>query len=44
MGDARFTDALADGHITMHGPRELTRRIPDWFGQHPILASVARGG
>ena len=44
MGDARFTDALADGHITMDGPRELTHRIPDWFGQHPILASVARCG
>jgi DNA-binding HxlR family transcriptional regulator len=43
MGDARFVDALADGRIAMHGPRELTRRIPDWFGQHPILASVGRG-
>ena len=43
MGDARFAAALADGRITMHGPRELTRRIPDWFGQHPILASVGRG-
>ena len=44
MCDARFTDALADGRIAMRGPRELTRRIPDWFGQHPILASVGRGG
>jgi hypothetical protein len=43
MGDARFVDALADGRITMHGPHELTRRIPGWFGQHPILASVGRG-
>lgn len=43
MGDARFVDAVADGQITMTGPRELTRRIPDWFGQHPILASVTRG-
>jgi DNA-binding HxlR family transcriptional regulator len=43
MGDARFVDALAEGRITLHGPRELTRRIPDWFGQHPILASVERG-
>ena len=43
MGDARFVDAVADGQITMTGPRELTRRIPDWFGQHPILASVERG-
>ena len=44
MGDARFVGGLADGRITMHGPTELTRRIPDWFGQHPILAGVARGG
>lgn len=44
MGDARFVDALADGRITMQGPTELTRRIPGWFGQHPILAEVARGG
>ena len=43
MGDARFVDGLADGRITMHGPTELTRRIPKWFGQHPILAGVARG-
>ena len=27
MGDARFTDALADGRITMQGPVELTSRI-----------------
>ena len=43
MGDARFVSCLADGRITMHGPTELTRQIPDWFGQHPILAGVARG-
>ena len=43
MGDTRYADALAGGRITMRGPRELTRRIPDWFGQHPILASVGRG-
>ena len=44
MGDARFADALADGRITMSGPTQLTRRIPNWFGQHPILANVGRGG
>ena len=44
MGDARFGDGVADGRITMEGPRRLTRRIPDWFGQHPILSGVARGG
>jgi DNA-binding HxlR family transcriptional regulator len=43
MGDARFVDALTDGRITLNGPRELTRRIPDWFGKHPVLADVARG-
>jgi hypothetical protein len=42
MGDARFVDARADGRITMHGPKEITRLIPDWLGQHPILAGVAR--
>jgi DNA-binding HxlR family transcriptional regulator len=43
MGDVRFVDALIDGRISMNGPRELTRRIPAWFGQHPILAGVSRG-
>jgi DNA-binding HxlR family transcriptional regulator len=43
MGDDRFVDALADGRITLTGPREVTRRIPEWFGQHPILAGVERG-
>ena len=43
MGDDRFVDALADGRITLTGPGEVTRRIPDWFGQHPILAGVERG-
>jgi DNA-binding HxlR family transcriptional regulator len=43
MGHDRFVDALADGRITLTGPREVTRRIPAWFGQHPILASVERG-
>ena len=43
MGDATFNDALADGRITLAGQRELTQIIPDWFSQHPILASVERG-
>jgi DNA-binding HxlR family transcriptional regulator len=43
MGDASFSDALADRRITLTGPRELTRLIPEWFGQHPILAGVERG-
>ena len=28
MGDARFVEALADARIMMHGPTEITRRIP----------------
>lgn len=44
MGDTLFATALADGRITMRGQRELILRIPDWFGQHPILASVGRAG
>ena len=43
MGDARFVDALTDGRITLKGPSELIRRIPDWFGRHPVLADVGRG-
>ena len=43
MGDATFVEALRTGQISLTGPRELTRRIPDWFGQHPVLASVERG-
>jgi hypothetical protein len=41
--DARFVDALTDGRITLEGPRELTRRILDWFGKHPVLADVGLG-
>ena len=44
MGDARFVDGLANGRIKMVGPTDITRRIPEWFGQHPILAGIARGG
>jgi len=44
MGDARFVDALSDGRIVLHGPTRLTRRIPGWFGQHPVLAGVGPGG
>ena len=43
MGDTTFTGGLASGRIILQGPRKLTRRVPDWFGQHPILASVGRG-
>lgn len=42
MGDTRFEDALKDGRIILTGPKSLTREIPRWFGQHPVLAQVAR--
>ena len=43
MGDVRFVDALDEGRITLTGPRELTNRIPDWFGNIPFwpVSSVA---
>lgn len=40
MGDISFRDAVRDGAIELHGPSAVTRRIPDWFGQHPILGPV----
>lgn len=43
MGDSRFTDALADGRITLRGPGALTRRFPGWFGQNPHFAEVRPG-
>jgi DNA-binding HxlR family transcriptional regulator len=42
MGDARFDDAIEEGRIKLIGPARLTRTVPRWFGQHPVLASVAR--
>jgi DNA-binding HxlR family transcriptional regulator len=41
MGDRTMRDALAAGAIELDGPRSLTRRFPDWLGQHPVLAGVA---
>ena len=43
MGDACFYDALKDGRISLEGPVHLTRPIPGWFGQHPVLAKVVPG-
>lgn len=40
MGDVTFRGAVRDGAIALDGPSALTRRIPDWFGQHPILGPV----
>jgi DNA-binding HxlR family transcriptional regulator len=42
MGDDRFEDAVKGGAIHLTGPLHLTRAIPRWFGQHPILAGVSR--
>lgn len=42
MGDARFVDEVAAERIALRGPAKLTRRIPGWFGQNPIMASVER--
>lgn len=41
MGDRTFSDAMDRGLITLKGPREITRRVPDWFGNHPLLAGIA---
>lgn len=40
MGDTTFTESVADGTITVTGPESLARRLPTWFGQHPILAPI----
>lgn len=40
MGDTSFTEALSDGRIVLRGPKQLTRRIPAWFGQHPLFAQI----
>ncbi len=42
MGDAQFLDEVAAGNIALEGPTSLTRRIPRWLGQHPVLAGVER--
>jgi DNA-binding HxlR family transcriptional regulator len=41
MGDDTYADARRAGLVTATGPRVLVRRLPAWFGQHPILAPVA---
>ena len=42
MGDRTMGDAIATGEIELIGPRQLTRRFPEWLGQHPILGPIAR--
>lgn len=41
MGDTDFRSALDGGTIVLAGPERLCRRIPNWFGQHPVLAATA---
>ena len=40
MGDLGFDEGLRSGEVVLHGPRAATRRIPEWFGSHPVLAHV----
>jgi DNA-binding HxlR family transcriptional regulator len=40
MGDRTMTEAITTGAVQLDGPRSLTRRFPDWLGQHPVLAKV----
>jgi DNA-binding HxlR family transcriptional regulator len=40
MGDTTFLSALRAEEIRIDAPTALKRRIPDWFGQHPVLAQV----
>jgi DNA-binding HxlR family transcriptional regulator len=40
MGDRDFPAAVASGEVVLRGPAGLTRRIPAWLGQHPVLAPI----
>ncbi len=40
MGDAVFVDEMREGRISIEGPAALARKVPAWFGRHPILADV----
>lgn len=42
MGDRTMASALEAGDITLNGPADLRRLIPDWLGRHPVLGSIAR--
>jgi DNA-binding HxlR family transcriptional regulator len=41
MGDTTFARAQRDELVTVDGQRAVVRRLPSWFGQHPILAPIA---
>jgi hypothetical protein len=40
LGDARFSEAVAQGRIRLECPSRLTRRFPVWFGRHPLFAAI----
>ena len=40
LGDTTYQAALRAGDIDLTGPKGLTRRLPSWMGQHPILAPI----
>ncbi len=40
MGDESFTDALRAERIRIDAPADLARRVPDWFGRHPVLGRI----
>jgi DNA-binding HxlR family transcriptional regulator len=40
MGDVTYAAAARDGAVVASGPRGLVRRLPAWFGQHPMLAPI----
>ncbi|GAA1742183.1 helix-turn-helix domain-containing protein [Luedemannella helvata] len=37
-GDVSWTDALRSRTLSLQGPTELRRRVPDWFTQGPFAA------
>jgi DNA-binding HxlR family transcriptional regulator len=41
MGDRTFADAVRSDAIGLEGDRQLIAKIPEWWGQHPILGPVA---
>ncbi len=40
MGDLGVGPALSSGAIELEGPSRLVRSFPNWFGLHPLSASV----
>lgn len=40
MGDTTLPAAIAAGDVVLQGDPALVRRLPGWWGQHPILAPI----